>query len=126
MKLREFTFLTDQNIHLDVVAFLRSSGLDVSSARELDLAIATDIEIIQMALAQRRIIITHDSDFGSLTILQGQQFFGILFLRPGHGDPAITVDSLRQLLLIDPELNVPFTLVVKRTGNLINMRIRHA
>ncbi len=68
MKLREFPLLTDQNIHADVVAFLRDEGFDVVDVQQAGLFNAEDAAILSWAVMQGRVIVTHDADFGMLAI----------------------------------------------------------
>lgn len=124
MKLRNFPLLTDQNIHPDVVAFLAAEGFDVVDIAQAGMIGATDAEILAHAASQGRIVLTHDADFGSLTIPQGLPFVGIVYLRPGHVGPQPTIDSIQQLLLADPDLQPPVLVVVKRTSNTVTIRIR--
>ena len=49
------------------------------------------------AFSEKRIIVTHDSDFGTLAVLGGEPVLGIIYLRPGHIDPTFTCDTLRAL-----------------------------
>ena len=124
MKLREFPLLTDQNIHGDVVTFLRYEGFDVADVAQMGLIGATDDVILTHALAEGRVVVTHDGDFGTLTIPQGSSFVGIVYLRPGHTGAQPTIDSLRQLLAVDVDVQPPFIVVVKRTGNTVSIRVR--
>lgn len=124
MKLRDFDLLSDQNIHPDVVAHLRSIGFDVQSINELGFSTDADSVILQYAVAQLRVVITHDADFGTLAIKNGEQYLGIIYLRPGHIKPSETIHSVEQLLQLDPELTTPFILVAKRSGSIVNIRIR--
>jgi predicted nuclease of predicted toxin-antitoxin system len=43
------------------------------------------------------VIITHDKDFGTLSIVRGEPMIGIIFLRPGHIDPKFTQETLEVL-----------------------------
>ena len=56
-------FLSDENIATSVVLSLRHAGHDVFDVKEQVLFGASDAELARLAQRQRRIIITHDSDF---------------------------------------------------------------
>jgi predicted nuclease of predicted toxin-antitoxin system len=84
VNLRGAAYLTDENIHADVVAFLRSEGCDVLDVKESGLVGMDDLPLIQTALAEQRIVLTHDSDFGKLAVAAGEPMIGIVYLRPGH------------------------------------------
>lgn len=124
MKLSDFGLLTDENIDPDVVDWLIAAGFDVFDVKRENLNGATDVELMRRAVADNRVIVTHDSDFGTLAIFQGEPVTGIVFLRPGHFDPAFTIGTLTTLLASNPELTPPFIVVTRRTGDQIAIRIR--
>jgi len=124
LKLDAFAFLADQNIHPEVVAFLRGRGLDVASAEELGLANAADTLILHTALETNRIVLTHDSDFGSLAIAAGQPILGIVFLRPGHIQAGFTIRTLDAIFEANPELTPPFLVVAIRSRDKVRIRTR--
>jgi predicted nuclease of predicted toxin-antitoxin system len=126
VKLRGFPVLADQNIHADVVRFLRGEGVDVIDVQQAGLVGAEDAVILAWAVSQRRVIVSHDADFGMLAIQGGAEYLGILHLRPGHISAQVTIESVRQLLALDVEVITPFIVTVKRTGGSITVRIRHA
>jgi predicted nuclease of predicted toxin-antitoxin system len=72
MNLSEFSLLADQNIHSDVVAHLRECQFDIVSVADLRLQGANDLTLIRLAFKQQRVVVTHDPDFGTLAILQGE------------------------------------------------------
>lgn len=82
MKLIEFPLLTNENIDAEVVRFLRERGFDVRDVCESGLRGAADIDLIRKAVAENRVIVTHDSDFGTLAVHAGAPIVGLLFLRP--------------------------------------------
>lgn len=58
-------FLVDQNVPLDVVEGLRAEGHDVSWA-QTDYPGADDEVLLEIAQNEERIVITFDTDFGTL------------------------------------------------------------
>lgn len=124
MKLTQFKFLSDENIHADVVQFLRDQNCDVIAVPEIGLFGADDEVLLERAVAEDRVVVTHDSDFGTLAILAGKDVYGIIFLRPGHIDPEFTIETLRVVIANSPELTPPFILVAQRTGPLVQLRLR--
>ena len=72
MKLAQFSFLADENIHPGVTTFLRDQGLDLVTVGALGLGGAEDVTIVRTALAAKRVVLTHDRDFGSLAIAGGE------------------------------------------------------
>ena len=124
MKLRNFPLFADQNIHADVIAFLRAEGFAVVDVVEAHLSGGSDALILARAVADGRVVLTHDADFGTLAIARGSPVVGIVYLRPGHVGPESTIDTLTRLLAADPELTAPFLLVAKRVGDRVNIRVR--
>jgi len=124
LKLSEFAFFTDENIHRDVVLFLRERGLDVIDTCEQRLQGSPDIDLIRRAFSDGRVIITHDSDFGTLAVLSGEPIIGIVYIRPGHIDTKFTIETLTAMLQEDFELSSPFILVVYRKNSHVSMRLR--
>lgn len=124
MNLRRYTFLSDENIHIDVVTHLRSQGFNVVSVKETNLIGAVDLTIIRKAFIENRIIITHDSDFGTLAVLAGEPVIGILYLRPGHINPMFTIGTLNVLFDREIDIEAPFLIVAERVGRNVKIRIR--
>ena len=124
MKLAEHKLLADENLHSDVVAELRSRGFDVLSVYEEGLRGATDAELLQLAFRENRVVVTHDSDFGTLAILAGEPVVGILYLRPGHIDPRFTIETYNAVLQKDLDLTSPFIIVAHRKGSQVKVRLR--
>jgi predicted nuclease of predicted toxin-antitoxin system len=124
VKISDFAFLADENIHPDVVAFLRAKGHDVLYACE-GLVGSTDSALLQMALSQNRTVLTHDKDFGALVIARREPMIGVIFLRPGHINPQFTQDTLEVLLHAKLDVIPPFMVVAKRQNNTINIRLRN-
>ena len=85
---------------------------------------AEDITVIRAALAAKRVVLTHDSDFGSLAIAGGEPVFGIVYLRPGHIQAEFTVQTLRTLFDSSLNLTPPFLLVGVRRDQFVRIRLR--
>ncbi len=124
MKLREFGLLTDENIEVEVVKWLRQAGFDVYDVCEQGLRGVSDQQLLQTAVTANRVVVTHDADFGTLAILQGEPVIGILYLRPGHIDPQFTINTIQVVLNMDPELSLPFILVARQSANGVTVRVR--
>jgi len=119
-----FRLLTDENIDPAVTAHLRQAGFDVIDAGQAELRGGADQQLLEFALREQRVIVTHDSDFGTLAVHQNQSLVGIIYLRPGHIDPAFTIATLDAIRRADPDLKPPFILVARRDANRVTMRIR--
>jgi predicted nuclease of predicted toxin-antitoxin system len=124
LKLHDFSFLTDENINPAVVASLRARGYDVLDVREEGWCGAEDATLLRFACSSNRVVVTHDSDFGGLSVARLEPVVGIVFLRPGHIDPKFTLDALDLLFKQDIEVSPPFLIVAKRTGSEVTIRLR--
>jgi predicted nuclease of predicted toxin-antitoxin system len=62
-------FLADENFPLDSVRLLRAHGYDVFSVAE-ELSGSADIDVLQRAVSEGRVVLTFDKDFGELIFRQ--------------------------------------------------------
>lgn len=124
MKLAEFRYLADENIDPEVVATLCAKGLDTVHVTDIGLCGRPDEDVMTAAVAEGRVLPTHDSDFGRLAIAQGRAFVGIVYLRPGHIDPATVLSLLNHGLEQPFEVEVPFIVVARRGREGISIRVR--
>ncbi|MFI5402090.1 MAG: DUF5615 family PIN-like protein [Planctomycetota bacterium] len=72
--------LADENIHADIVAWLRSAGHDVSYAAET-MPGEPDDSILRRANEEHRVLLTDDKDFGDLVVHRRLASAGVLLLR---------------------------------------------
>lgn len=73
-------FLADQNLEGPIITRLRSEGYDVAAISERAPSI-DDPEVLALATAEERILLTNDKDFAELAFLQKQAAAGIVLLR---------------------------------------------
>lgn len=71
--------LTDENISPIIVAALKAAGHDVIAVTEA-MPGATDETIMRRAIAEQRILVTEDKDFGELAFKHGHRPHGIVRL----------------------------------------------
>jgi predicted nuclease of predicted toxin-antitoxin system len=115
-------FLIDEALQ-DAVAYrLAEEGHDASHVRALGLAGCTDNEVMALALAEERVLVTTDTDFGTILALTGAAGPSVLLLR-GVGDS--TPERVAALLTVLPrvadELSQGAVVVVEED----RYRIRH-
>jgi len=72
-------FLADESCDFVVVRALRESGYDVLSVSEIS-ARAEDSSVVELAVKDKRILLTEDKDFGQLVYAHGQKTGGVIFL----------------------------------------------
>lgn len=124
MRLRDFSFLTDENIHPEVVSALRQLGLDILDIKESGWEGSGDLAILRRAYEERRVVLTHDSDFGQLAVAALEPVVGIVYLRPGHFKAEFTLATIETLLEQVGDLTPPFILVAERIAHQVKIRIR--
>jgi len=125
MKLFAFALLADENINPDVVAGLRVLGSRIETVAELGLAGAADSLILDRAVADGRIVLTHDPDFGRLAVQGSSISTGVVFLRPGHISSAIVLAALEAANTAAGDLSTPFLLTVEqRAQSGLRVRVR--
>jgi predicted nuclease of predicted toxin-antitoxin system len=73
-------FLADESCDFAVIHALRGEGYDVLSVSEIKPR-ADDLEVIRLAVREKRILLTEDKDFGHLVYAYGQETQGVIFLR---------------------------------------------
>jgi predicted nuclease of predicted toxin-antitoxin system len=115
-------FLIDEALQ-DAVAYrLAEEGHDASHVRALGLAGCTDDEVMALALAEERVLVTTDTDFGTILALTGATGPSVLLLR-GVGDstPERVAALLTVLPRVDDELSQGTVVVVEED----RYRIRH-
>jgi predicted nuclease of predicted toxin-antitoxin system len=93
-------FLADENIHADIVAWLRSEGHDVAYAAET-LTQRADDELLAIARDDARVLITDDKDFGELVFHRKLVSRGVVLIRLEN---ARVADRLQRLAQVWPDI----------------------
>jgi predicted nuclease of predicted toxin-antitoxin system len=76
------TFLADENVPGDAVESARKAGYDLTWIKELSPS-AGDDAVLAMSLAEGRVLVTFDKDFGEMAFRQGKTATcGVVLLRP--------------------------------------------
>jgi predicted nuclease of predicted toxin-antitoxin system len=123
MKPLDWPLLADENIHPDVIQGLLNRGKDVRGVRETTPGL-DDRDVLRMAHHENRVVLTHDSDFGRLVVLDGEPFTGIVYLRPGHFSAAFVLGIIDALEASEIDVQAPFLLVAERHGDQVRLRLR--
>jgi predicted nuclease of predicted toxin-antitoxin system len=90
-------FKLDENLGPSIQAIFREHGLDCSTAREEGLGGGDDPKVLQAAVAERRILVTNDHDFGNVLVYPPERTAGIVVLNPPG---RVSLRLLRQLILV--------------------------
>lgn len=80
-------FLVDESTGTAVAQSLRNEGHDVKAVADV-LPEADDEDVLRFAMAEDRILITNDKDFGELVFRSGQPCPGLILIRPQVEGPA--------------------------------------
>lgn len=89
--------LADENISSVIIAKLRATGTDVRAVIEWR-AGASDAEVLGMASAENRIILTEDRDFGELVVRRKQGLAGVILLELGRLSDIAAADLVTKVL----------------------------
>ncbi|MGE3491073.1 MAG: DUF5615 family PIN-like protein, partial [Vicinamibacterales bacterium] len=97
----------------------------IETVAELGLAGAADSLILERAVAEGRIVLTHDPDFGRLAVQGSSISTGVVFLRPGHISSAIVLAALEAANTAAGDLSTPFLLTVEQKAQSgLRVRVR--
>jgi predicted nuclease of predicted toxin-antitoxin system len=124
MKLSTFKFLTDENISPEIIQFFLNNNFNVTSVLSEGLVGHSDADICALAFSQNRVIVTQDQDFGKLIYTANVSYIGIIYLRPGHFNPAVHIGTLKKIFEQDPSPVQPFIIVGENKDDKIKIRIR--
>jgi predicted nuclease of predicted toxin-antitoxin system len=107
--------LADENIPAKAIDALRDAGYDVLSIRERAPGVA-DQEVLRIAVAQGRVLVTFDRDYGELVFGQGNTPPpSIFYCRTFPADSSEVSDTVRSLL-VDPGSNDGSMVIVSQQG----------
>jgi predicted nuclease of predicted toxin-antitoxin system len=103
--------LADECCDALLVDALRSTGHDVLYVKDA-LVGAEDVVVLQLSVAEQRVLLTEDKDFGELVVRLRLPAHGIILLRlPGHESNVKTVRLLEVLNNYEHRLPGAFTVV---------------
>ncbi len=124
MKINALRFLTDENIDQELVEFLRANNFEVFDIKENGLFRLADDAILKMGFEHQFVVISQDSDFGTLIFRDKNPFHGLVYLRPGHQSANLHIETLRAVIAAPLDFEIPFILVAENTGELVRIRLR--
>lgn len=95
--------LLDENLSLATARLLREAGHDATSVKE-EAPGASDPDVIALARATGRVLVTFDSDIGGRLFLHGDPApVGVLYLRFVQSTPSEAAILIRAVLSGTPE-----------------------
>lgn len=90
--------LLDMGLPRRAAEDLRARGWDVTHVGDLGLATATDAEILHVANAQRRVVVTLDGDFSALLARSGATGPSVIHIRLQRVDRKAAVELLLRIV----------------------------
>ncbi len=91
-------FIVDQAVSWQVAEALTKAGHDAIHVRDVGRANAPDESILELAAADRRIIISQDTDFGTLLVRAGGKHPSVVLLRMRDARPETHARTILQNL----------------------------
>ncbi len=91
-------FLADMGVALRIVQWLRSEGHDAIHLRDEKLHRLPNGKIFEKAVAERRIILTFDLDFGEIVALSGGQLVSVILFRLHNTRTPHVIERLKKVL----------------------------
>jgi predicted nuclease of predicted toxin-antitoxin system len=109
-------FLADQGISPVIVAALNAAGHDCIHVRDLRMSAASDEAIVAMAIADARVVVTEDADFGAIVVRSGQKSPSIVYFRDHTGRASVRIRLLAACLpAIAADLRAGAVVVIEDT-----------
>jgi predicted nuclease of predicted toxin-antitoxin system len=91
-------FLADMNLSPLTVDALHQVGWNIIRVSNLLPATASDLEILELARYEERVVITQDLDFSALLALSGHDRPSLITLQLANTEPALVTQRLLQIL----------------------------
>ncbi len=113
--------LVDEGVAVAIVARLRTDGHDVIYVAELAPGM-TDSSVLELAAAEKRLLVTADKDFGELVFRQRRAAHGVLLVRLPDAASSAKADAVA-LALAEHGDEMAKAFSVVSPGSV---RIRHA
>jgi predicted nuclease of predicted toxin-antitoxin system len=91
-------FKVDENLPGDLVLLLRDSGFDAVGVADPGLGGAKDERIAQVCLAEGRVVVSLDLDFGDIRTFPPERYPGIIVLRVDRQDVPHVLQVFRRVI----------------------------
>lgn len=103
-------FLANENFPFRLVGWLRHEGHDVIHAA-IECSAAADKDVIKLAQAEERVLLTFDRDYGELVFRSRESVPGVVLFRMGEFPTQLMHQFLRDFFEAAPALVGYFTVV---------------
>lgn len=108
-------YLVDQDVYAATLRFLAALGHDAVPVGDLGLSRAEDIQLLQIAQSQQRIMVTRDKDYGGLVFVT-EAGGGVILLRMLPATVALVHAELERVLSMYTEAQLLASFVVIEPG----------
>jgi predicted nuclease of predicted toxin-antitoxin system len=105
-------FLIDNALSPQIAIGLVEAGYDAIHVRDIDMRSSPDIDIFNLAIAEQRVIVSADTDFGTLLALRAERFPSVILFRRG-------ISHIPQVQLSILLLNLPTITDLLEQGSII-------
>lgn len=96
-------FLADMGVDVRVVEWLRRHGHDAVHLREEGLHRAPDEQVFAKALAEDRIVLTFDLDFGDLAVVTRERTARVILFRLENARTAHVIERIEAVLAVSSD-----------------------
>jgi predicted nuclease of predicted toxin-antitoxin system len=116
-------FLIDMPLSPELAVWLRQQGHDAVHAVNVELARAPDVEIVELARREHRVVVTADLDYPRLLALAQSEEPGLILFRGGNYSEQESLDRLERVLETIPNEELPRSIVVIEKGRIRQRRL---
>lgn len=91
-------FLLDEGLPFRIAAYLKGEGHDLANCGRDHPQSLDDRDILTIAVAEQRIVLTNDKDFGDLVFRDGLPHAGVILFRLGYVPIEVRIGLMQQVL----------------------------
>ena len=111
MNLKPLRFLADESCDYSVIRALRTAGYSVDAIAEISPSLSDEV-VLELAVAESRLLITEDKDFGEWVFAHHHAMMGVLLIRyPARLRSAMVVAVTDLIGEHAPDLEGSFTVL---------------
>jgi len=108
---KPLSFLADESCDFSVIRALRAAGYSVKAIAEISPSLLDEV-VLELAVAEKRLLITEDKDFGEWVFAHQRAMTGVLLIRYPASMRSLMVEAVIDLTGgYAPELDGSFTVL---------------
>ena len=97
MNPKKIKFIVDMGVSKKVEDWLLKNDYDIKAICDIDPRMR-DIDVLRLAVTEKRMVITMDKDFGELVFNSGLNHYGVLLLRLEDANSDKKVKTIQEIL----------------------------